>query len=231
MKLNREKVYNCLREKGIEYLYHANTVTTSLAFIKDGGLLSRGAVEYRGYPQTPQTSDEIDKRYNIWDDIFLDNNDLHQKFNRQNHYGPVLFKFSVDVLTYENLPDIWVTYDNPTRWFDTQTDSDRYFSSIEELDRDYQPQTHEQMITLRHTTDPLPFFPYLEEIILDDPRISNFFEEAKSLLSEAMLNSSYNYSEVPIKTRQHTRHCYCTNNYLSEKTRDELNMLFKHWND
>ena len=134
MKLDPIEVLDLLKEKNIDFLFHANTVATACTFIEQGGLLSRGAVEDSGLLQTPQMSDELDKKYNVWNDIFFDSIDLHKKFKRQNYYGPVLFKFDVNILASPNMPELWITRDNPTRWNYKQTDSDRYFQSLEELE-------------------------------------------------------------------------------------------------
>ena len=98
MKLDNRKLYELLKDKGVTNLYHANTVATSITFIEEGGLLSREYVENKELYQTLQTSDEIDKLFDVFDDIFLDTTDLHKHFCRQNHYGPVLFQFSLELL-------------------------------------------------------------------------------------------------------------------------------------
>src|SRR5690606_6072642 len=113
MKLDNYQLYKFLSEAGISKLYHANTVTTSISFIKADGLLSRGAIESSGLVQTPQKSDWIDKEYNVWNDIFLDTIDLHSYFNRQNYYGPVLFQLSAKFIIEEDY-DISITKKNPT---------------------------------------------------------------------------------------------------------------------
>lgn len=115
MKLDNKKLYDLLHSKNISNLFHANTVATSITFIEEGGLLSRNDIEERGLYQTPQTSDEIDKLFDVFDDVFLDTKDLHEHFSRQNHYGPVLFKFKLELLFEENL-DIWMTKNNPIYW-------------------------------------------------------------------------------------------------------------------
>lgn len=65
------EIKQILISKQINYLYHSNTVETSITFLRHGGLLSRGAVEKNGLNQTPQRSDEIDKQLGIYNDIFL----------------------------------------------------------------------------------------------------------------------------------------------------------------
>jgi hypothetical protein len=95
MHLPREDVIRTLDRKGNGYLYHANTIRTSCTFLANGGLLSRGAVEARGLQQTPQRSDGDDRRYGVWDDIWLDGVDIHAQARRENVYGPVLFIYAI----------------------------------------------------------------------------------------------------------------------------------------
>ena len=51
----------------------------------------------------------------IFNDIFLDTKDLHKHFSRQNHYGPVLFRFELELLLDEEI-EVWVTKNNPIYW-------------------------------------------------------------------------------------------------------------------
>lgn len=82
--INPKRVYQILVGKKIEYLYHANTVLTSLTFIQQKALLSRNFIEREQLIQTEQKSDQEDKKYNVWDDVFLDGLDLHKKYRRAN---------------------------------------------------------------------------------------------------------------------------------------------------
>ena len=59
--LNPKVVYDILRAKGVEYLFYADTVLTSLTFIERNALLSRAFIESYDLTQTPQKSDEEDK--------------------------------------------------------------------------------------------------------------------------------------------------------------------------
>ncbi|MGM0862145.1 MAG: hypothetical protein ACQEWH_15925 [Bacillota bacterium] len=133
MELNRLELHSFLVQEGIKYLYHANTVQTACTFIEQGGLLSRGLVEDKYLIQTPQQSDKDDKAFNVWYDIFLDNHDLHASFNRQNKYGPVLFKISIDILKDKSIPPIWITKDNPIFWKESQHDNERYLSRFNRI--------------------------------------------------------------------------------------------------
>ena len=124
MKLNNRELYFLFVEKDITHLHHANTVATATTFIEQGGLLSRGDVEDMQLSQTYQASDEEDKQFDVWYDVFVDTADLHDWFGRQNIYGPILFKLNIDFLLKDDL-EVWVTKNNPMYWHSGLTDVDR----------------------------------------------------------------------------------------------------------
>lgn len=224
MQLDRIEVLEFLKRKSISHLYHANTVKTACTFLRSGGLLSRGAVESQGLQQTYQPSDDKDKQFDVWNDIFLDDCDLHARKKDRNFYGPVLFKFKIEILQSFDLPEIWITKDNPVRWREDLSMADRYFQTQDELNKDYGKGTFGQMITLRGTQDPLVFQPYLDEILLDNPRIIinqvNYFEEAKKALEDA--------GEFSVSTRR-CFSCKCNGTYselASERKSHILDTLF-----
>jgi hypothetical protein len=223
MQLDPKKMYDLLSEKGISHLHHANTVTTALTFIEAKGLLSRGAVERKNLYQTMQDSDLKDKRFNIWDDIFLDTHDLHSHFPRQNHYGPVLFQFSTKFLL-KTKSEIWVTRDNPTRWRTTMKDREKYFANMKQL-RDswdgYRPER--RMITIRNIARPI-LFKHLEAIVLDHPEIQvgdiDLYTTARYALRRAIVNANL---RVTVSARTtHQRGCFCVENYEEMTTSEQL---------
>lgn len=61
MELNARAVQSVLQQKGVDALYHANTVQTACTFLNQGHLLARGVVAAKGLPQTSQQSDKLDK--------------------------------------------------------------------------------------------------------------------------------------------------------------------------
>jgi len=73
------EVHGVLQAAGVTHLHHANTVTTSCTFLQKRGLLSRGWIEYYKLPQIRQSSDDIDKKYSIWNDVFMDGVDIHDR--------------------------------------------------------------------------------------------------------------------------------------------------------
>jgi len=169
VELDTKAVVDVLRNLGVDTLHHANTVQTSCVFLQHGRLLSRGTVDEKGIEQTPQKSDDLDKRYGIWYDIFLDSVDIHERASSRNFYGPVLFRFDLELLNEDWLPSIWVTKKNPTQWKDGESAADRYYSSVEEFAAGYRKGDFASMFMLRHVGGVLCLIPHLRDIVLDDP--------------------------------------------------------------
>ncbi|RXK01172.1 hypothetical protein CRU98_01610 [Arcobacter sp. CECT 8986] len=227
MKLNNIELYKLLKEKDIKNFFHANTLTTSLTFIENKGLMSRGLVEKKGLFQTLQTSDELDKKYDVWNDVFIDIVDLHDRFSRQNYYGPILFKFSIEFLK-DDIFDVYVTKNNPIYWKESDTEEDKYFKSVDELREDWDKyELQRKMFTIKNTSDPI-LFDYLEEIIIDDPLVQiekesivfseKLKEELKKVIEKGIISKDYfNWRKCSS--------CYCKKNYL-ELPISELKRLF-----
>ena len=132
---NLNKVFNAIylsllrkdKRKEDIFLYHANSVITSLEFIKSKKLFSRKYGEDMGIPQTYQKSDEVDKQKGIFNDIFFDNCDIGE--NRPCYYGPITFVFDAEkILRFER--EIKITKNNPIH----KNDIYMYFSSLAELE-------------------------------------------------------------------------------------------------
>lgn len=71
ISVNPIELYDFLASKNYRYFFHANTVTTSCTLIRNKGLISRGFMKSNSFPFTIQSSDEIDKKFNVWNDIFF----------------------------------------------------------------------------------------------------------------------------------------------------------------
>ena len=228
MKLDNKELFQLYQDKEINYFYHANTVRTSRTFIDQGGLLSRGAVEDKKLNQTAQSSDDIDKLFGVWSDIFLDTTDLHTYFGRQNYYGPVLFKFSIDFLNEENY-EIWVTKDNPINWNQDMDDNEKFFTSVEELRSEWNNyQRQRKMTIIKNNSEPV-LFEYIKDVIVDNPAVKDpgrnivYFNQAVSDLKESLKINP------PLKNKFSTRKCsgcFCRSNYLHQHSIQELNQLF-----
>ena len=158
----------CSLIKRVTQLHHANSVATACQFIRSRALLSRGSVKRLGFAQTPQDSDEADRRYSIWFDVFLDSVDIHSRANRANVYGPVQFVFNLNIINKNSTGRIWVTKKNPTKWAGKPY-KERWFQDKEDLDENFVKGRFDQRVVLRHCGGELPFGKHLKKIILDDP--------------------------------------------------------------
>lgn len=164
------EIKSILKAKGVENLFHANTVCTAITFLKSGGLLSRGAVEDMGLIQTPQISDSDDKKYDVFYDIFFDSVDIHKRTNKLNNYGPLTFVYDLDVI--DSLPEgsVKITKKNPIHWTEDMCDNEKYFIDVDELESYFQKGDFGQHITLVGQHRPISF-DYLCKIILDNPNL------------------------------------------------------------
>jgi hypothetical protein len=146
---------------------------TSCTFLEQGALLSRGYVEKHGLTQTTQGSDAIDKRYGIWDAVFLDHVDIHHRGGRRkgpNQYGPVLFVLHLDVLL--RVPpgtDVRVTRMNPVHWTDKQKDDERWYLTADELSRNISYGDFDKMLVIAAPHGKIDFPDRKVRIALDDP--------------------------------------------------------------
>ena len=123
-----EEVCRFLESKGYSELYHANAASTALSFLENGKILSRCYVEAHPHDcwQTRQPSDATDKCLGIFDDVFFDVENLWERGNHFNFYGPVVFKFSAEVLRGCSVE---ITKYNPIRGR-----GDLFFSRLEDAE-------------------------------------------------------------------------------------------------
>lgn len=227
MKLNNKELYELFRQRGVKNLFHANTVATSITFIEQGGLLSRQQIENKNLYQTAQTSDDIDKQFDIFDDIFLDTADLHKHFSRQNHYGPVLFKFKLELILDTEL-DIWITKDNPIYWESFPRLENKYFHSVEELSEKWNEyEIQRKMFTIRKPRKPI-LFENLESIILDNPKVKTTHNTCLKSESEKALKYALAGDKhlKEILAWRECGHCFCTDNYQKQVDAPELAKKF-----
>ncbi|MHB1154412.1 MAG: hypothetical protein ACYC00_19055 [Eubacteriales bacterium] len=204
-----------LKSNDVNYIYHINTVVTSLTYINNGGLLSRGEVENLRLQQTPQETDQKDKIINVYNDIFFDSVDIHQRAKRLNDYGPITFVYELDVLDDLQDYEICITKDNPKYWDDSITEKDKYFINAIDLSSGFEKGNFRQHITIRNIYRPIDF-KHLKEIIIDDPGIPNdsYFNNAFNELSESILNVGIS---MPINARSCPVNCICKQQYYKRK--------------
>lgn len=132
---NLNKVFNAIYllllkndiKKEEVYLYHANSVITSLGFITSKRLFSRKYGEDTGLPQTYQKSDEVDKQKDIFNDIFFDNSDIGSKVIC--YYGPITFVFKAHEILHSER-EIKITRYNPIE----NLKEPLYFSTLSEIE-------------------------------------------------------------------------------------------------
>lgn len=93
--MNGQEMHGALAQHGVTHLHHANTVATSCTFLRSSRLASRGWVDYYRLPQTPQLSDDLDKQFGIWNDVFMDGVDIHRRGRTRNFYGPRTLRVSI----------------------------------------------------------------------------------------------------------------------------------------
>lgn len=213
------ELYRILKHLGVTHLHHANSVIASRTFLQQGALLSRGFVESHRLKQSAQPSDELDKKYGIWQSIFLPHFDLHERQGKTkgpNSYGPALFVLDLDVLL--QLPpgtNIRVTRRSPIYWYDTEPDSGRWFQSAEELAKSIGFDDLDKMLAIQTPSGKLDFPNRRVRIILDDPQRhmssgENAYTQAERQLKTAAANGQV---VVSIERRKCQIGCICASKY------------------
>lgn len=216
MSITVAQIKEILLDNDVEYLYHANTVATSVTFLLHGGLLSRGAIEEQGLFQTPQESDALDKKLGVFYDIFFDSDDIHSRAHDLNSYGPVTFVYSIDVLDTLQDKVVKVTKDNPIHWNETTTEAERYFLELIPMRFEYQKGAFQQHLTICNIHEPLPFSPHLVKVLIENPNISNtrYFDKAVETIEKLL---ERNKLDVPLVVRKCSDDCKCQVKYKSYK--------------
>lgn len=198
----------------VKHLFHANTVTTSLSFLQLGGLVSRARVERDGLPQTKQTSDEADRAYHIFDKIFLDPTDLHERFGKRNLYGPVTFVFDVEVLTLDCVKEARVTRYNPANWNMSSVAPDRcWLTAPGDVSSLLRPDAWQNHVVLSCDDEVLPFTPYLRRVILDDPQGKFPSKVDAHQAAHDALAQRLNSFGVSVERRVCPPNCVCVKEY------------------
>lgn len=242
--LSAYSIYSILKEKKVDFLYHANTVLTSLTFINEKALLSRGYVKNKSLIQTEQKSDVEDKAFNVWDDVFLDGADLHKLYNTPNKYGPILFVMKLDLLLSPSIASVLVTRTNPWYWKANDSWDERYYSDIDEIKQDYltgKKIDARIMFTLRSPEKTIKLNKFLSKIIIDKPTIiikiksgdeKNIGDFAYEKISDALNQNGLSHIQVSHRHSE-LRYTFCRCNlsytYLFNSDYLEFRKRFKSY--
>lgn len=167
--INGQQLINLLSSLGKNSIFHANTVSTAISYIHTGGLKSRRFVTQNPERcfQTIQSSDSLDREFNIDNDIFFDVENIWQ-LGMICFYGPVVFQYSTAVLS--NLENITISRCNPSNWANHPVEQ-RCYPCIEDVCTDLQMQGEVWPIgkhIILHNQESLEF-QFLEKIILYMP--------------------------------------------------------------
>lgn len=209
-------VYEILRNRGITYLHHANSLPTSLSLLKLKGLASRSFVEESRLPQTSQYTDSSDKSLGVWGDIFVDTIDIHKRASNANLYGPILFQIDTTILKGVSLA--LFTKSNPSKWSTNTPLEHRYFSTTRELEQGLDIGNFDQMLTLRTSNGLLHFKDFLKYIIIDDP-VSIAAPSSEYTKAHEAINK---LTMTPISRRHCSSNCKCKSRYSDDNFRNKM---------
>lgn len=216
MHIPLSQVYESISNVGVGTLHHASSVATACQFLRTNSLISRGTIEKLGVKQTPQATDALDKKYSIWFDIFTGSVDIHDRDNRHNAYGPVLFEIDTKIIEETYTGRVLVTKLSPAKW-SGKSEKQRWFLNKQDLDEHFVKGTSDQLIVFRHCGGELPLKHYLKRIVLDEPGLANedgvkFYDMAVGALRLAMSDGGL---DIPIVKRECSYGCDCKAHYSS----------------
>ena len=244
---NLNKVFNAIylcylradNKKEDIYLYHANSVITSLGFILNKKLFSRKYGEDNFIPQTRQRSDSKDKKQGIYNDIFFDNSDIGE--DKICAYGPITFVFSAKEI-FDSSKEVKVTNENP---YNVKNYENMYFSGLLEIKKEMNEGDYRFYKQIQyHTTIKDCDYIELKKENLKYIIIENYknHEEVVQLNKECRVHSSIkldeifkkalrnaNLNEVEVKIREHNvnKHIPTMATELEELWSSDLEVLYK----
>lgn len=226
--LNPKELYDVLQKKGVDKLYHANTVATARLYLEHQCLLSRQYVETNNLYQTPQYTDEKDKKLGIYDDIFLDMVDIHDYLRRPNFYGPLLFVFTTDILLSGLFETVRITKTNPSKWSVGGSEEDWYYSDMNDFEGNYMIGNKildvGKMIIIKGNDGQLPLENYCVKLILDNPNLhvpvegQNLYliDIIKTYFEPLFADEFYNHVEKEVRHKNIHRGCSCWTKYKNK---------------
>jgi hypothetical protein len=176
-------------------------------------------VEKKGLAQTTQPSDNIDKKYGIWNRVFLDHVDIHHRAGAKkgpNEYGPVLFVFDLELL--RKLPpeaDILVTKRNPIHWRDGEVDAERFYLTAKELSQELSFGDFDKMLVIETPTGTVKFTDKTVKIAVDDPQRKIRSDEDAYAHAEKRLKAAAARGGITISIQPHDCRddCICIRKY------------------
>lgn len=215
--INLQELKKDLRMRGMFLLFHANSVETSITFARHGMLFSRERCEKEEYPQSPQYTDNLNKTYGIFNDLFLNFSDLHN-IEGPNKYGPISFQFkaneTLDYLSSNNFPTS-ITQVNPHLWQKANVSkSDRWRADFHSV-LPYQPNDQKRktytdgwpdlVISSQEGALPLSL---LNRIIVDAyPLRPTFYLQVRNILLNCLKG---HHLDIPILQRRNCKsECKC----------------------
>ncbi len=225
-----------LLKRDSKFLYHANSVETSISYLRYGSVFSREkCVEYK-FPQSSQWSDKLDQKYGIWNDIFINFSDLHQNFKKPNSYGPILFCFNINRLfdyLLKNGSNLGITKINPNRWEEQHQDVDKWLSNFEGVfindkqhkDKKYTFGWSDIVVSCENGSLPLSV---VDRIIIDEhPTNVLFYAQTKSIFENCI--SGHNL-DIPIYRRRFcNKECLCKNIHYIENKIEDFKYVLGGW--
>lgn len=222
--MTNKEIKHILISKDVNKLYHANSVETSLTFLKNNGLMSRGICEQDNLPQSPQLSDNQDKKLGIYYDIFFDSVDIHKRTHNANFYGPVLFVYNIDVLDSVDEGSVKITKNNPIYWKHNAPENERYFTNINDLYQNFCKGNFGQHITIANRYTPLPF-DHIESVVLNFPANAHdaFFEKAYKSISHLT-----KFHNIPLCAERCNPDCKCNQFYNQPNNKIKFFDLRRH---
>lgn len=240
--LSSKGIYAILNEKGVKYLHHANTVSTSFTFIEKKALLSRAYIEQNDLFQTSQKSDDDDKAHDVWGHVFLDGEDLHERYSRANKYGPILFRINIELLNNPAFQTVFVTKSNPWYWKESTKLEDKFYSKIEDVNDDYltgKRLDSQIMFTIREPDQSLKLNKFLDSIVIDKPKLiikttkgeeMSVGDFVETVLREKLIANGLGHIPIIIRHEGKFNYCGCHFDYnrLSLADRPEFGKRFSN---
>lgn len=222
--MDQRKIVSILKKHDVDQLFHADTVLTSLSFLQAKGICSRQYLDSLSLNKTDQYTDETDKSFDVYDDLFFDSVDIHKRTHNRNKYGPVTFVFDLKMLLNQELKNkIFITKSNAAYWKKGMRPEQRYFLTVEDLAQGFVKGNFGQNITFHHV--PFQDFSALQYIILErlPAQHTNLFEDAYHEIRNKLRELGYS---IPLVIRKCDDDCKCFNEY-NKMSYDKLLKYFK----